>query len=383
VVEVFAFGTTRIPTLRQGADRLPLGATVLQMQGEYTALTDLLLAVGRAFGEFHAETEFNIEFEYKKIVGEGLDVKQVRRIPGVTAGDTPPVLIDTSTSLCTFQGEYADVFANYRLKSRWQPEFANRPIAEEGGLFLDATHRYLLDGSVRELSGPPSGWPDASSGTFDPQIDGVLGFRQSWSVGSGGSRRVMTLTTLVPASIGPTRIPIVFPEDLGFMLEAEFDTAVPFLDFDNQVAERSAEGVLLLPCPDQRPLTAGHMLQERSLAHEGVAIDWSFYWPPPPTGAVAGYTAPLDRWVGTTIDGVGTTSVELHGYFSQTYRPEHHNFSENFVFDAHLEEGIDPAVLAEWDAIGLQALVVPSQLPTIPLLVLTRDGGLVELDSLR
>src|SRR6185369_3206675 len=94
VVEVFVFGDTVIPSLRQGAERLPLGGTVLDMPSEYTQLTNLRVAVGHAFGEFHGESEYNIEFEYKKITGEGLDLKQVRRLPDLTEAETQPVLIN-------------------------------------------------------------------------------------------------------------------------------------------------------------------------------------------------------------------------------------------------------------------------------------------------
>ena len=117
---------------------------------------------------------------------------------------------------------------------------------------------------------------------------------------------------------------------------------------------------------------------------DDVGIATSFYWPPFPTGAVAGYTAPVDRWVETTITGVVVRPVALHGYFSQTYRPEHHNFSENFIFDPHLEENFDPAALAQWREKEIQALVRPagSENDPPPLRALTTDGRLVNLDDL-
>ncbi|MDX2170048.1 MAG: PEP/pyruvate-binding domain-containing protein [Deltaproteobacteria bacterium] len=384
-VEVFAFGDSRIPTLRQGADRLPLGATVLQMPQEYNALTTLLVEVGHAFGAFHGESQFTIEFEYKKVTGEGLDVKQVRRIPDLTGGDVePPILIHSPFSLCTFQGEYGDVFANYRLKTRWQPVLANRVIASgSAGFYVAAPHQYVLDGTVQELAGAPSSWAAAAHDAFDPQLPGVLGFRDAWTVGNGATRRRMTLRTLVPTAIGPKLIPILFPEDLGYTLEAQYDAAVPYLDFDGTAARRDTDSVQLLPCSDALPLGAGHLLQQRSATQEGVSIASSFYWPPAPTGSVAGYTAPLDRWVGSTISGVVAPPVTLHGYFAQTYRPEHHNFAESFLFDPHLEPGVDPAVLAAWQARGIRALLQQFDFPDAPLRVLTDDGRLVELDSLR
>src|SRR5690606_12858209 len=90
-----------------------------------------------------------------------------------------------------------------------------------------------------------------------------------------------------------------------------------------------------------------------------VTIESEFYWPPFPTGAVAGYTAPIDRWVGTKLSGIGGATIQLGGYVSQTYRPEHHNFSENFIFDPHLEAEIDSSVISEFDQRGIQAIGVP------------------------
>ncbi|HYD48707.1 MAG TPA: hypothetical protein VEB21_10185, partial [Terriglobales bacterium] len=381
VVEAYIFsaGSTFV-TQRQSSDRLPLGSSVLEMPNEYTFLSSLLVEVAEDFGQFHGETSFDIEFEWKKVVGEGLEIKQVRRIPGVTAGETQPVLIDEpSIGLCTFQGEYADILANYRLKTRWQTTFASGPVGDSS-LYSDASHTYVLGSEVRQLTGAPASWPQATHATYQPDTPGVLGFRHSWQVGEGAARRTMKLSTEVPTAIGPNNLPIVFPSDLGLLLDAEYSSAVPYRDFDGVVRTRSEEQVRLVVCPDGEPLTAKHLLQERSAAQEGLSVDIGFYWPPVPTGAVAGYTAPLNRWAGTTISGIGAEAVELTGYFSQTYRPEHHNFSEGFVFDPHLEEGIDAAILAAWDAADIQALVLPPGFDegAAPFLVLTRSGELRE-----
>lgn len=383
VVEVFVSASSTFPNLRQGTDRLPLGATVLEMPDEYRALTELFLKVGDAFGDFHGETRYDIELEFKKIVGEGLVVKQVRRVPGVTPGfDTTPVLIDAPTSLCTFQGEYGDVFANYRLKSRWQPKFTSGPIdGAEATLYESADHTFVVGSEVDELTGAPSSWPGAEHGTFDPAAGGVLGFVDSWSVGNGPTARTMKLRTLVPTNVGPAFLPIVFPEDLGFSLEAEHDAAVAYLDFDGTPRTRDSDDVRLVRCPDQQPVGERHVVIERSFAKDGVTIETDFYWPPYPTGAVAGYTAPLNRWIGTTLSGLTASAIGLEGYYSQTYRPEHHNFSENFIFDPYLEPDPDAAALAELDAKGIRAVIVPQGFATQPLYALTPDGAIVELSD--
>ena len=41
---------------------------------------------------------------------------------------------------------------------------------------------------------------------------------------------------------------------------------------------------------------------------------------------------------------------------AQTYHPGHHNFFEEFIFDPHLEPGIDPTILSELAARNIRAL---------------------------
>jgi hypothetical protein len=92
------------------------------------------------------------------------------------------------------------------------------------------------------------------------------------------------------------------------------------------------------------------IFQERAFSANGVSIRTTFYYPVPPPGqsdwvADAGATAPLKRWGRTTIQGLTTEPIVLEGYYSQTYRPEHHNFIENFLFEPRLEPGISQDVL--------------------------------------
>ena len=87
----------------------------------------------------------------------------------------------------------------------------------------------------------------------------------------------------------------------------------------------------------------------------GVTIDTTFYWPPP-VDIAAGYTAPLSRFVETTIDGLISTPIVLDDGYSQTYRPEHHNFAEHFIFEPALEPGIPQQQLDELDAAGIRVI---------------------------
>jgi hypothetical protein len=58
-------------------------------------------------------------------------------------------------------------------------------------------------------------------------------------------------------------------------------------------------------------------------------------------------TYPLGRYIETTITGLTTLPIVLHGYYSQTFSPGHHNFSEEHLFEPRLEPGISQAILGQ------------------------------------
>jgi hypothetical protein len=109
-------------------------------------------------------------------------------------------------------------------------------------------------------------------------------------------------------------------------------------------------------------------LQQRSLTGgDGTTVSTSFYWPAEAEGAVAGYTAPAIRFVETVIDGLTSTPIVLQGEYSQTYRPEHHNFGENFLFEPALEPGIPQQQLDELTAAGVRTIHVYHDFSTVTL----------------
>ena len=91
------------------------------------------------------------------------------------------------------------------------------------------------------------------------------------------------------------------------------------------------------------------VLMERSATAGDISIRTSFYFPPPPTGFPdwGAHTAPLIRWGQTVIEGLTAEPIVLEGYYSQTYRPEHHNLIESFLFEPRLEPGISDAILSQ------------------------------------
>ena len=70
----------------------------------------------------------------------------------------------------------------------------------------------------------------------------------------------------------------------------------------------------------------------------------------------AAHTAPLKRWGETLIEGLCPEPIILKGFYSQTYRPEHHNMLENFLFEPRLEPGISDTVLNQLEAINVRLI---------------------------
>jgi hypothetical protein len=61
--------------------------------------------------------------------------------------------------------------------------------------------------------------------------------------------------------------------------------------------------------------------------------------------------------VETILEGFTSEPIVLRGDHSQTYRPGHHNFWEEFLFDPWMEPGIDPATLEELKAANIRGVV--------------------------
>ena len=102
-------------------------------------------------------------------------------------------------------------------------------------------------------------------------------------------------------------------------------------------------------------------------------FETSFYWPPYPGGVIAGYTAPAIRFVESRILGVlpNNAPIVVKGYYAQSYRPGHHNFSEDFVFDPHLSDSVPAQVKAWLKGLGVRRVYVSSV--TDPPFVLYED----------
>ena len=353
-VDVWSFGI--YPTLVRPSNLVPLGDTVMEWDDDYIALSQLLVNVADKF----AEAGFTLDFEYKKVAAGGaaipaggLVVKQVRQIPRPsTTPSITPFLINQPTQYCTIPNWGDGVFATHRLKSRWTLETKNfwlTPTNLEDSFYADARLEYTAEGRIRTLTGKPSLWPFAYH-TF-----GGTATTDAWQMHHLQNPRTCELhADNIPTQVSPAQSPLVTVNDFWLGLSAEYAQPVASVDYGGDPITTTTDQIQLCSCSQPE---RGDLLQQRSFdGPNGVSITTSFYWPPWPKGIVIGYTAPLKRWVETVIEGYTTEPIVLHGYYSQTYNPEHHNFPEHFLFEPQLEPGISQDILDQLQAKNIRLI---------------------------
>jgi Pyruvate phosphate dikinase, AMP/ATP-binding domain len=341
----------------QNSTRVPLGAHVMNFDADYLELSGLLAKVADRFAEvFPGKTNFVLDYEYKKMRPGTILVKQVREVamPDTTPSLTPYMLAEPQRR-CTYQGEHGDAFAFHRVKAQFAFTTNGRFLpagALAKSIYGSSQASYLVGTTVRSRTGAPSTYPNAKHGYVDGSTT------DSFTDGAGPAKRTYTIGTAeIPLLLAPADGPVTALRDYRLQLTVDYATPQTFLDWDGTQATRTNEVVELGTCPVDNEIGPGVTLQTRTFSGaRGLSVDTSFYWPAPPKGPTAGYTAPLHRWVQTTIKGLTTKPIVLKGYYSQTYHPNHHNFSEDFLFDPLLEEGIDAATILELGMKGIRQI---------------------------
>ncbi len=362
---IFQMGTTVPPKLVRASSLVRLGGTVMTWQSDYLELANLLIRVGDEFATATGKTEYMLDLEYKKVApggrvlpSGGLVVKQVRQVPSPSRLQVP-YLVNQPTQFEVYTGEVelkdtVDVFADHRLKSRWTLQTRNTVLdgnALGESLYTDVQIEYLDGDRIRTVAEKIVLLPSAEHGVNgDDTTD-------SWQFHALENPRTYNLRTSdVPTAVGPLQRPILAPSDLGCSgYRVPFRFLTLSVGYTHPVMSWHPSGmryamsntVYLWACP---PAGSDDMPQQRTFSTHGVSIKSSFYYPPLPKGLTAwelggGNTAPLKRWEQTVIEGLTTEPIVLKGYYSQTFRPEHHNQVEHFLFEPRLEPGLSTAIL--------------------------------------
>lgn len=373
-VYISTFSTLIYPTILRPSNLLQLGDTVLEFPSEYETLGQLLVDAADRYATVTGGTEFVLDFEFKKVAPHGqypaeqLVVTQVRPVP--QADDQPtltPFLLNEPTDYCLFQGEGGgSVFANHRLKSRWHLETLNTwltPATTAVSFYTQASMDYLEGCGRFTQDGPLSTWPNYGY-TYDPLGGGQGGAQggqatDNWSFADLQNPRTYRLHTgPIPDAVSPQDSPLVLLTDFGTpidysdlgCLSLEVDYAQPVLDaFDLTYIQVSTDYGMLCRCaPDE----ATDLIVNRNETSPGlVTVDTTYRWPKP-LDVAAGYTAPLIRFHESTVTGLTSEPIVMTDYDAQTYKPGHHNFTAEFLFQPALDPAVSPSALVELEVSG-------------------------------
>lgn len=356
-MDVYGFGT--YPSDVQPSSLAVLGAHVMTWEDDYRALTALLVRVSNAWKqELPGDPKPLLDLEFKKVAdaaGGHLVVKQVRAFPRRSSvRNQVPFLLPRAAPLrlCTFQGEAGSLMGNHRAKvivtldnrATWL-DASGVATTLYGEVSIDSLGD---DGELQHLTGLMSGLPgakhvppdDLSSETYEAA-------RDTWTTGTGPGLRTVELATQFRWKLAAFESPLVTIEDASVSLTVTYPTERPDPDAW-QNAMTLTDRTPLGPCPDETVVTPPHRpTSKQATLAGGVTIDIAFWYPPMPLGDSAGYTAPLARWDRTIITGLTSAPITLTGYWSQTFRPGHHNFDESFLFEPRLDPSVPAALLAE------------------------------------
>jgi hypothetical protein len=327
----------------------------------------------------------SLDFEYKKVAPGELSLRQVRPLPLLdTTRNVTPFFVGNPEKLCIYGSERTDAFATHRLKTRFAIQGGNvrlTPAQLAERLYTQLRVEYVAGAAPAVLEGDPASLGGAvhsveTSGDEATVLDGWTAAGAAW-----------TLRTRLTASATRSESPVRTPDDFFYEVAASWSTPVPFLEFSLEEgvgfvqATRSEEFAELWGyCPEDITITADFPHIQRTFSLPGsVSVQTSYWYPPPPRGATAGYTAPAIKYEQTTISGLTTAPIVLTGYFSQTYAPTHHNFGGQYIFDPRLEPGIPEATRAELEAANVAYLVVIDNDPDLEIWALGLDGNLRQL----
>lgn len=371
---VFSSGYTIPPKLLRSSNLVPLGTTVMQWDQDYRNIIDLFKLICAEFTRVTGKTEYMLDIEYKKLApggvvapAGGLIIKQVRQIPAPESEkNITPYLINQPTEYRLYSGEYkfranTDIFADHRLKTRLTLQTRNTWLDDPNkmvSIYGEADFEYVNeDGEIVTLTEKLPLFPSPSHDfAGNTSLD-------NWVISGQNSRRYSLKTENLPTFVSAAENPLFVVHDFGTqpfnIFDEEFRVLTLSVDYDKPV--RSWVGAGCSPLGDRATLSSelhlwqvppespDDILEEYNFTDNGITINTSFYRPPAPqsVGVWEMTTAPMSRWVQTTITGYTTQPVVLQGYYSQTYHAGHHNIIENFLFEPALEPSIELGILDE------------------------------------
>ncbi len=363
----------------QHSGLVPLGGTIMDWPADYQKLTRLIDQASQAYEALHpGRQQFWLDLEFKKIKPGQVFLKQIRPVPQPdSSGQVTPFLLQATNRFVVLQGEHGDVLAFHRLKSSWAFQVENlrlnptNPCVING---IDAS--YYLGTNAQTYAGSASDLPGFTY-KYEAGTDGQSSRILQWHWGEGGEERDYSLTLNLASQVASDECPVLYLSDGTLRLKATYTTPQPKFLWDS-IGTTLEDEVSLAPAAQPGP---NSLWQQRQFKGGSLSVTTEFYWPPAPTGPTAGYTAPVQAWVQTTITGLTAEPIQLTAEAAQTYHPGHHNFSEEFLFDPFLDPAVPDAVKAELAAKNIRALYTGNATGETQFYALGFDNQLRQLET--
>ena len=204
---------------QQRSDLVQLGGNVMTFESDYRDLTTLLVKVAQGYAQiFPDKKEFTLDFEFKKMQPGKLWLKQVREVLEPQPRLVTPFLLNHPNEFVIFQGESGDGFAFHRLKSIVALKTASARLSPANAmnpLHVRASHQFVIDDSLQELTNGPTAWPGYSFAAPTPGKH-----IERWRAGTGQLLRTFQLKTTFPTKVDATVSPAVTQDDFTYTLSA-------------------------------------------------------------------------------------------------------------------------------------------------------------------
>jgi hypothetical protein len=347
--------------LAKASSLVVLGDHVMTWPTDYENLARMLFRVGRAYGIPNSKPSVVLDFEYKKLQPGVLEIKQVREVPSLV--DTQQIaayLINERRTFASYQQSTAgwDFVSTHRLKSRWTFETRNVQLTTsnlQDGFFTGITVEWISGDRV--VTNTLAGFSNLAY-RVEEEVPGIPKAVYSWRTDAATGPATFTLTAShwYPYA-SPQQNPILHlaEEFFNLTLSAEYDDPVSFLFFP--VHSGTYEFVRITRLQTNSPTEVPRVMDydQGGSGPTNVTITSRYY-----IGNNHLYQGepPLFRFEETRINGLTSQPIVLRGFFSQTWNSGHRQYSENFLFEPHLEDGIDPAILQELEAKDIRMIYV-------------------------
>ncbi len=321
---------------------VPLGQNVMTWPTDYQDLSRMVFLAASAY----FKRGVVLDFEYKKLQPGILEVKQIREVPSpVEPAPIAPYLLNERRAYATLQPTYGSgLLSVHRLKSRWTFETPNVQLVASNlvaGFFTLAMVEWISGNRV--VTNTLFGFSNLSY-RVEEEVPERPEAIYSWQMNSAVGPANCTLTIgLGSARVSPRMDPLrafEFPISLAasYVESGIGDSVLAPLETNSihevlKILEYDQGG----SGPTNVTITSRYYLVRDVL------------WAGEP---------PLLRFEETRISGLTSQPMVLRGFFSQSWNGDHRQAHEYYLFEPHLEEGIDPALLQELEAKKIRMIYV-------------------------